>query len=237
MSEAPTLAGVRRGLEAAPCPAAIVLALSFLGFGAFARDQGLALWQLVLLCVTTWALPSKVIFIASLASGAGLLATASAVALSAVRLMPMTFALMPYLASEGLKRRWLILVTHFVAVTAYVEGLIRLPKMAPSERASFFLGFGIGVMTLATTAAVIGFTVAGDLPRPIAIALVFMTPMYFLCGMMLTAGDPLEAVALALGFVLGPVFALILPDVSLVAAGLVGGSAAYALRVLVRRLR
>jgi predicted branched-subunit amino acid permease len=231
----PHVPTVLKGLAAAPSAAAIVLSLSFFGFGAFARDLGLEAWQLVAMAVSTWALPSLVIFIVSMAAGAGPFAAAFAVAVSALRLLPMTIALMPYLSTEGLKRRWLFLATHFVAVTSYVEGLARLPAMAPERRTSWFIGFCAGVMALATTSGVVGYHVAGATPKPIAIGLVFMTPMYFICGMATTAASRHELLALALGFVLGPALMLVVPEFSLALAGAIGGTLAYALRRLTPR--
>ena len=170
---------VLEGLRAAPSAAAMVLALSFFGFGAFARDLGLEAWQLAAMAVSTWALPSLVIFVVSMAAGAGPLAAAFAVTVSALRLLPMTIALMPYLSTEGLKRRWLFLATHFVAVTSYVEGLARLPAMAPERRTSWFIGFCAGVMLLAVTSSVVGYHVAGANNNPIDDRIVIITPIKF----------------------------------------------------------
>ena len=233
----PDFASVLEGLRASPCAASLVLSLSFFGFGAFARDLGLALWQLVFMAFSTWALPSIVIFTITMASGAGILVAALAVAVSAIRLMPMTIALMPYYTTEGLKRRWLFAIAHFVAVTSYVEGLARLPSRDPATRTSYFLGFCVGVMLIATSAGVTGYLVAGATPKPIAIGLVFMTPMYFICGMAMTASSRFELLALALGFGLGSGLMFIVPEFSLALAGILGGGASYALRSLLKATR
>ena len=55
----------------------------------------------------------------TLGSGATAMQAAVAVTLSAIRLFPMVVSVLPMVRSPGTKRRQLILVTHFIAVTLW----------------------------------------------------------------------------------------------------------------------
>ena len=133
-----------------------------------------------MLSAAVWAMPSSVVFVVAVAGGASPWAAALAVALSAVRLLPMTVALMPQMAAERVRRFWFYVGSHFVAVTGYVEAIVRFPRVPPERRLSFFLGMGMTLMTVASSFAVVGFFVAAVLPPVIASGLLFVTPMYFL---------------------------------------------------------
>ena len=54
---------------------------------------------------------------------------AAAVSLSAIRLMPMVVALLPLLRGPNTKSWHLILPTHFVAVTVWVESMRIVPSV------------------------------------------------------------------------------------------------------------
>lgn len=229
----PSRAYVLRGLRASMSTACVILCFSFFGFGAYARDAGFALWHVAMFGFTVWALPSAVVFVTAMASGASLWAAALAVTLSAVRLLPMTVALTPLLRQEPVKRIWFFVASHFVAVTGYVEALLRLPKVPAERRLSFFLGLGTGLMTSATCAGLVGHIVAGSMPPPVAAGLVFLTPLYFLLSMFNASASLAEKLALAFGFVLGPIAHRFDPEFDLLYAGLAGGTLGY----LVHRLR
>lgn len=224
-----------RGLRGSAGFSALILSLAFLGFGAFARDLGFALWQVVLMSLTAWALPSLVVFAAAIGHGATYVAAAIAVTLSAVRLLPMTVALMPMMARERLPQLWFYVASHFVAVTGYVEALLRLPKVPPEVRLSYFLGLGTGLMLLATSGGAIGYLAAATLPPLAAAGLLILSPLYFLLATMSAAALPADRFALGSGLVLGPIAHLVDPGLDLLWAGLIGGSFGYAVQRFVRR--
>src|SRR5690606_8114211 len=133
------LAGMRTAIG---LPGAILFA-SMLGFGGLAREAGMALDVAVFMTLFVWALPSQVVFVGSLMSGATLGATFIAVALSAVRLLPMTMAIVPILKGSRTPRWVMFALSHFVAVTAWVAGLRGLPRVVPERRAAWFAGVGL----------------------------------------------------------------------------------------------
>ena len=67
----------------------------------------------------------------------------------------------------------------------------------------------------------------GRLPEPVTAALLFLTPIYFLTSLWGSARERAGHVAMILGLVLGPAFHLLLPGLDLLAAGLIGGVAAF----------
>lgn len=213
----------------------IVLSTTFFGFGAFARDLGFPLWQVGMLSAAVWAMPSSVVFVVAVSGGASLFAAALAVTLSAVRLLPMTVALMPHMAAARARRGWFYLASHFVAVTGYVEALVRFPRVPPEHRLAFFLGLGTSLMTVASSAAVLGYLVAAALPPLLAGGLLFVTPIYFLLSMVAAATSWPERSAVAFGFALGPIAHRLEPELDLLWAGLIGGTAAYGVHRLRKR--
>jgi predicted branched-subunit amino acid permease len=215
----------------------VVLSTTFFAFGAFARDLGFPLWQMVMLSGAVWAMPSSVVFVVSVSGGASLFAAALAVALSAVRLLPMTIALMPQMSAERVNRLWFYLGSHFVAVTAYVEAIMRFPRIPPEVRLSFFIGMGLSLTIISTSVGVLGYLVAGALPPVLAGGLLFVTPLYFLLSIVAAATKWPERAAVAFGFILGPIAHRIEPELDLLWAGLIGGTGSYAVHLLMKRRR
>ena len=92
----------------------------------------------------------------------------------------------------------------------------------------YFFGFTLTLLLSATSATALGF-LAGDLLPPLAkLAFVFMSPMYFL---LLLSGGPNDArgyLAIAGGAIAGPLVHLVAPQWSVLVAGFLGGTLAYA---------
>lgn len=196
------------------------------------RDAQLGIVHLLIFSMLVWALPSCLVFLSVVSSGSSLPVAAVAVALSAVRLLPMTIVIMPWLRGERTSRFWLFLASHFVAVTAYVEGLLRLPAIPEQWRLSYFIGLGSGLLLSASIAGVLGYQAAATLPKPLAIGLLFLTPLYFMISLLATTRSVRDGAALGFGLVFGPLAHLVDPEFDLLWAGLIGGTLAYGLRWL-----
>ncbi len=208
--------------------AGYVLLAGSIGFGALVRDMGLGLDFAILSSFIFYALPAQVILAAELGRGASFLAAAFAVTLTSVRLLPMAVTLTPYLIDHR-GRRWReVMAVHFVAVTAWIEANRRLAPLPPAIRLSHFLGFGMSFMLFTAVGATIGFKIAGSVPVALTAALLFFTPCYFMLSMLATARLASDKLAVMLGVVIGPTVYLVSPELDLLVAGLVGGTAAYA---------
>lgn len=217
----------RRGMLAALSVPGLVLITSFIGFAALARETGFSFPETAFMIVTIWALPAKVVLIGGVVSGAGLPAVALAVALSSVRLMPMTVAMIPEMRVAG-KPQWVLYaLSHFIAVTSWVIAMERFATVPRQRRTVFYFGIGSTLMTLNVLVTGLVFATAARMPESVAAALFLLTPMYFLTSLWSSARERAGHVAMVLGLILGPVFHLIAPRFDLLAAGLSAGLLAY----------
>ncbi len=214
-------------LHAAGIPAMVIVA-GYMGLGALAAGHGLSFAGTMLSTLLIWALPGQLILVEMHTLGAPFYAVLLTVMLSGARFLPMSVVFMPLLR-EARCRPWQIyLAAQMVTMTAWAWSMARFPAMPPERRPGYFFGFTFTLLLAASAATALGY-LAGDLLPPLAkLALVFMSPMYFL---LLLAGSTNEAqgwAALVLGAVTGPLVHLFAPQWSVLAGGLVGGTLAYA---------
>lgn len=215
------------GLRAAISVPGGVLTASAMGFGALARDLGFSIWHAGYLSIVFYALPAQVVVLDQLGRGLSLVAAAFAVTLTGVRLLPMTVTLMPMLRDPK-GRRWLeVIAVHFVAVTAWLEGLKRLSSVPQELRLFHFLGFGLGFMGCTVAGAMAGFLLAGLVPPAISAALLFTTPIYFVLSLIASSRTRADVLAIGLGIALGPPVFVLLPGFDLLIAGIIGGTIAW----------
>ena len=213
-----------RGVAGLP---ALVLMAAMVGFAGLARETGLTLGETVALTFGVWALPSMIVAVASIGAGLGLLPTAFAVALASVRFTPMTMSLVSQLRAPGTRLWVLVLLSHFIAITAWVHANRHLPVVPREHRTAFFAGFAVTLTTVSTILVGVVHQTSATLPPVASALLIFLTPLYFLLSLWGTARFPSDRPALVLGLVLGPLAARVAPEFDIVLAGLVGGLAAF----------
>lgn len=226
-----------RGAANAASIPVLVLISAFIGFGGLAREAGLGLDHALFMTAFVWALPAQVVLIGAIQSGTGLLATAFAVTLSSVRLMPMVVALIPEIRSAASRRPVLYLLSHFVAVTSWVMALERVRHVPRAARTAWYAGLGLSLLVINCVVVTLVYLVAPVLPAAVSAGLLLLTPMYFLTSIWGSARERASHVAMGLGIVLGPLFHVWLPSFDLLAAGLTGGGLAYAIHLAGRRKR
>ncbi|WP_342635354.1 AzlC family ABC transporter permease [Aquibium carbonis] len=213
----------------------LILVSAFVGFAGLAKETGLTVIETVFMVAVVWALPAKVVLIGAILSNASIFAAAFAVALSSIRLMPMVVALVPEMRTPTTRPWVLYLLSHFVAVTSWVLALERFRHVPPDMRTTFYAGLG-GMLVLNNMIVVaVVYMVAEQLPPVASAALFLLTPMYFLTSLWGSARERAAHVAMVLGLGLGPVFHVLLPGFDLLAAGLIGGLAAYGWHRYARR--
>lgn len=215
------------GIKTCFAPAAIVLMFSFFGFGAYARESGFSLANTIFVSFFVWALPGQVVLVSEVAAGATMVAAAIAVTLTAVRLLPLAVTLLPVLREPETPKWKQYVLTHFMAITVWVESMRLLPSMPRDERIPFYTGFCALLISLNMVTTAVGYELAGILSPKFAAGLLFLTPLYFLLSLTKVAGDNANKLALVFGFVLGPVLFAWLPGFELLLAGLIGGTVAY----------
>ena len=227
-AKSPLVQGVRAALTT---PGTYILMLGFFGFGGFAREAGFGVFEGTLMSAATWALPSQVLLVGGVIGGASLGAVALIVTASAIRMLPMMASLIPLIAPRTPRPLGrLMLLASFQAITSWLELQRRLPAIPESERIAFAAGLGgtIWLVNVATTT--VGMMTAGGLPIGAQGALALLLPAYFLFGLVAAWHSPSDAVATATGVVLGPLLAPMFPGSSLLWAGLLAGTFAFALQ-------
>lgn len=222
------LAGVRAAISIP----GLVLVLSFIGFAALARESGFTLAQALFMVAIIWALPGKVVLIAAVVAGTSLPATALAVALSSVRLMPMVVAIVPEMRHEKTRPWVLYFLSHFVAVTAWVIAMERFRTVPRDMRTIFYFGLGSTLVLANVAETAIFYSVSARLPVEVSAAFFLLTPVYFLTSLWTSARESAGHHALVLGLALGPVFHYLFPQLALLIAGVGGGFIAFALHRL-----
>ncbi|MEM8837971.1 MAG: AzlC family ABC transporter permease [Pseudomonadota bacterium] len=226
-SRAPSVIWFFRGTRNLFSIPAFILMMSFVGFGALAREAGLTVTETMVLAVSTWALPSAVVVVGSVLGEAPFYAAAFAVALASVRLMPMTMSIVPVMRGPKTKLWHLVFASNFIAITAWVYAMNRLPQMDRDARLPFFLGFGVSLAIVNTVITGVSHTLVTALPDALTAGLLFLTPIYFLVSMTQASRVPAEYWAIGLGLILGPAFFVLNSETALLFSGLIGGTIAY----------
>ena len=168
---------------------ALVLFATYLGIGALAHDSHFSLGWALASTVFVWAGPAQIILISTLGSGATVVQAAIAVTVSAIRLFPMVVSVLPVIRMPDTKRRHLVLATHFVAVTLWVECFRLLPQVPRERRIAFTHGLGIGLLCVCLVATTLGYGLAASLPQLFAAAILLLTPRRFCSPPPATAGS------------------------------------------------
>jgi predicted branched-subunit amino acid permease len=207
---------------------ALVLMSAQVGFTALAREAGFSFGQTVLMTAGVWALPSQVVFVGIAGSGASLATVMTAVALSAVRFTPMVASWVPVVRGPRTPSWLLLFLSWFVAITAWVFAMAKLPGLPREGRAPFFFGFAAGLTITNLAVVAVAYLLIADFPGWLSAMLVLLTPIYFLLALWGAAKVSADRFAMVAGLLLGPVFTIFAPDLDLLLAGLVGGTLAYA---------
>ena len=213
--------GVRDG-RGAP---AMVLFAGMVGFGAMGRTNGFDLWFTTATSFLMFALPGQIVMLEMILLGASSVTTALATSLTATRFVTMTATLFPLLHERD-RNKQLYAKVHLLAMTAWAVSLKEFHTIEPKHRLSYFVGLGILCWLISVPGTIVGFLIAGSMPMPITLGLIFINPLFFLLTFteIRVTGYRL---AIFMGCIAGPIFYLIDRDSSLLTAGLIGGTLAY----------
>ncbi len=216
-----------RGVRDALAFPAWIVGFSLVGVGSLARDVGVPAGAAVLSTILMWAAPAQVILFGGLLSGAALPALAVAVCLLSLHFLPMTMSILPLVCRPGQGWPIQLAAAHYVTVTAWVQGVRRLPNLPVEERLPYFLGFANACMGPQRIFTFAGYQLVGVLPVVLGAGLLMLMPLFFTITLVASARVRQDWAALGLGFALAPVAtALVGRDFDLL--GLLGGTAAYA---------
>lgn len=208
---------------------ALVIAFTYVGFGALCHDYGLSVGWAMLSTVLLWAGPAQVVLVTGLGPGTALIETAVAVALSSVRFLPIVVALIPLVKRENARPWQLVLPVHFMAVSVWVEAVRHAPNLPREHRIPFCNGIGLALLTLGTVFTGVGYYMQALLPALFGAAAMFITPISFLTSTARNARLLLEKAALGLGLAIAPLLAFSQLQFDLLWTGVIGGTLAYGL--------
>jgi predicted branched-subunit amino acid permease len=226
-SSHPSHAAIAEGVRTALGLPSLVLAGAYVGFGSLCRESGLTVWLGLTSTLTNWALPGQIAMIELAGTGASLFVIALAVGLTNARLLPMALTLMPLLHAPGTSRWRYYLGANFIAATAWALSMQRCPQLPRAQRLGYLVSLGATLWLITVVATAVGFFLAGLLPRPVTLGLVFINPIYFMLLFTADMRRRARALALTFGAVLGPLLQPLAQDWGLLATGLIAGTAAF----------
>ncbi|MQX36686.1 AzlC family ABC transporter permease [Roseospira navarrensis] len=226
-------AALAAGARAAVGAPAVVLAASYVGFGALVRSVDWSLGMGMLSTGIAFALPGQIVALEMAHTGASLLLIATAVALTNFRLMPMTLVLMGRLRDPEAPRWWPYVLAHLIAVTSWLVALQKAPRLPVRERTPFVFGFGVTIWLVTLCATAAGFVLHDSVPALVSLGLVFLTPLYFFLMMVADLRQRARVLAMASGAAIGPPLHLLTPEWGLVLSGVAAGSIAFGLDRLI----
>lgn len=215
------------GIRAAFSLPGLVMACSFIGFGALIHDVGFPLPAGIATILLIWALPGQVLFVTMWQSGAALPLIAAAVSLTAVRLLPMTIGVLAQVRLKHAARAPEFLLGHFTAVTVWVLSLTSLQGVSAARQLPWLIGLGTALMGLMIIVVPTGYYLADMLPPTLAAAMVFFTPAFFLLSLLSGSIWRFDYAAIVLGCAVLPLARLYTPDFDLLIAGVGGGTLAF----------
>lgn len=216
-----------QGLKGIASVPAFILMMSYVGFGALAQEAGLSVTQAAFSTAVIWALPSQVVLAGALAAGTSIGLVALAVALASVRLTPMVAAWVPVVRGPNSTKLSLVLMSQFVAITAWIVTMNRMPDIPREGRGAFFVGFASSLTVCNTLVTILSFIVAGELSDNWRAALLFLTPIYFLTSLTAAAKLPSDRFALLFGLIFGPLIYMTGIQLDLLFSGLLAGTLAF----------
>lgn len=227
-------ASISLGIREAIGIPGMVMGASFIGFGSMVRDSGLSLWFGIASTFSGWALPGQIAMVELYGMGASLAVITLAVLLTNARLLPLTVTLLPHLDLQNQPRWRVYALSHLIAVTSWAAAMRRCPDLPVESRLPYFASFAATLWTLSMLCTAAGFLLVDSVPASLALALVFLNPIYF---MLLLVGDTqrYRLLAVIIGAVLGPIAHLVSPDFSLLIAGLSAGTIAFIIKRGARR--
>ena len=205
----------------------LVLFATYLGIGALAHDTHFSLGWVLASTALVWAGPAQIILISTLGSGATVVQAAIAVTVSAIRLFPMVVSVLPMMRTPQTKRRHLLLVAHFIAVTLWVECVRLLPQVPREQRIAFTHGLGVGLCAVCLFATALGYGLAANLPPLLGAAILLLTPLAFLLSTARNCRQLSDVLALVLGLALFPLVSLLQTGVDILISGISAGTIAY----------
>ena len=216
------------GVRDAFGPPVPIIFSTMLGFGSFAQALGYGHLEAVLSSVLVWALPGQVVMSDLWASGAGWVTILAAGSLASLRFLPMATALVASFKDGTKSRLWLFWVAHTMSANTWPFGMAAAKRFEPRGRLLYYTAISGTSLSFGALGTAIGYQAANVVPPDIALALVFMNPLFL--GIAFAAvREPAFLISILVAVVAGPILHLLDPDLGLVATGVLAGTAGFLL--------
>lgn len=206
----------------------ITLLASMTGFGSLVHESDLPFAMAIAATVGIWGLPGQLTLVEMHVAGLSAFFVILGVALANARFLPMVVSFMPLMNEAGSKSRWDFALVQMLSINSWAAGLKRFPEIEKRFRRRYYIIFAVICMSAGTLGTVIGYFGVGLMPRPIALGLIFMNPLFFAVLLAGVQSRP-SMIALVVGAPLGVMFHLVVPDLDLLLTGVVGGTLAFLL--------
>ncbi|MDD9877837.1 MAG: AzlC family ABC transporter permease [Magnetovibrio sp.] len=172
----PLAAGFREALGAP----ALGLFAALTGYGAMTETVGMDPLVMLASVVLIWSMPALMTFSEVAAAGGGVWVMFVAVTFANLRNIPMVVTALPMVRTEG-RLTWKdMALAQLLSPTTWVHILVFSETLPAPARRRYFVAFSATVLVAAVIGAVAGYAVVGELPKPVATALLFLTPVYLL---------------------------------------------------------
>ena len=214
----------RLGLTEALGAPALAMGATFLAFGAAVAEAGLSLGWALLCSGAVYGMAGQLVLLGVAAGPAGAALPAAIAATAAnARFLPMSVAIAPLLGPG----RGRVLALPFIAITPWAAGMRFLPTLPGADRLPWFLGFALASWLAGLVATAVGHGLAPVLPASLRAALLFANPLYFALLLAADLDRPAVRASVIGGAVAAPLALWLGPAWGLLAAGGLGGTAAF----------
>lgn len=206
---------------------AIGLGLSMFTFGAFLKSSGFTIFQSFSSTFFAFALPGQFVMADILIAGGSILNIFFAVLLTNARLFPMTINLIPIIYNKEVSKWKYFIVSHLIAVTAWINMFAVYKSIKKNDRFEFFVGLGGSLWMTSVLFTILGYVCSDLIDNKILLGLVFFNPLYFLIMTLSNIVNKKLITVFFLSAFLGPLLNYINTNWGILLAGFISGTIGF----------
>ena len=218
---------IKRGILYSIGTPVIGLGISMFTFGAFLKSSGFTLFQSFSSTFFAFALPGQFVMADCLIAGGSILNIFIAVLFTNARLFPMTINLIPIIKNTTTSKWKYFLISHLIAVTAWINMFASYKKIKKDDRFDYFLGLGGSLWISSILFTVLGFVCSDFINSKILLGLVFFNPLYFLIMTLSNIKSNKLLLVFILSAFLGPLLNYVNSSWGILIAGFISGTLGF----------
>jgi len=206
--------------------------MSMFAFGTFLAASNFNIYHSFLSTFLAFALPGQYVMAETLISGGNLLNVFFAVFLTNARLFPMTMHLMPIIRNKSIPKWKYFLISHFIAVTAWINMISKYKTLKVENRYYYFLGLGGFLWIVSLISTLLGFICSKYISYNLLLAMVFFNPLYFLIMTIKNIQNFYVLYVCIISSILSPILYYASKDWGIIIAGLTSGIIVFIVKSL-----